>query len=57
MIVDFSRAHLWDAAAIAALDAIEGHYRRLGVKVSLSGLNEPSEELRGRLSGQMSATR
>jgi SulP family sulfate permease len=55
VIVDFSRAHLWDASAIAALDEIEGHYRRFGVELSIRGLNEPSEELHGRLSGQLAS--
>ena len=55
VIVDFSRAHLWDAAAVAAVDAIEHQYSRYGVEVSISGLNESSEELHGRLSGQMAS--
>jgi len=53
VIVDFSRAHLWDASAIAAVDAIEGHYRRHDVEVSITGLNERSVRLHEQLSGQM----
>ena len=53
VIVDFSRAHLWDASAIAAVDAIEGHYRRHDVEVSITGLNERSVRLHQQLSGQM----
>ena len=33
MIVDLSRAHLWDTSAVAALDTIESHYRRHEVEV------------------------
>jgi SulP family sulfate permease len=55
VIVDFSRAHLGDASAIAALDAIEARYRRFGVEAEFSGLNEPSGQLHGRLSGQMAS--
>ena len=55
MIIDFSRAHLWDASAIAAVDAIEGHYRRHDIEVSITGLNERSGALHQRLSGQAAA--
>jgi sulfate permease, SulP family len=53
VLVDFSRAHLWDASAIAAVDAIEHQYARHGAEVTITGLNEHSEALHGRLSGQM----
>ncbi len=53
VIVDLSRAHLWDASAVAALDAIETHYSRHGVEVEITGLNRDSEELHTTLSGQM----
>jgi sulfate permease, SulP family len=56
VIIDFSRAHLWDASAIAAVDAIEGRYRRHSVEVSITGLNERSGALHQRLSGRMAAT-
>jgi len=55
VIVDFSRAHLWDASAIAALDAIEGHYRRHDVELTITGLNERSGQLHQELAGQMAA--
>ena len=57
MIIDFSRAHLWDASAVAALDAIEGHYRRHEIAVSIAGLNERSDALHQRLSGQAAVAR
>jgi SulP family sulfate permease len=52
VIIDFSRAHLWDASAIASVDAIEGHYHRHDIAVSIAGLNERSDALHQRLSGQ-----
>ena len=52
MISDFSRAHLWDASVIVAVDAIEGHYHRHYIAVSITGLNERSGALYQRLSGQ-----
>ncbi len=55
VVIDFSRAHLWDASAIAAVDAIEGHYHRHDIEVSISGLNERSDALHQRLSGQVAA--
>jgi SulP family sulfate permease len=57
VVIDFSRAHLWDASAIAAVDAIEGHYHRHDVEVSITGLNERSGALHQRLSGQAAATK
>jgi SulP family sulfate permease len=55
VIVDLSRAHVWDASAVAALDAIETHYRRHGVEVEISGLNNISRDLHDSLSGQVKA--
>jgi SulP family sulfate permease len=55
VIIDLSRAHVWDASAVAALDAIETHYARHGVEVEITGLNRRSEELRNTLSGQLAA--
>jgi sulfate permease, SulP family len=56
VIVDLSRAHLWDASAVAALDAIETHYRRHGVELTVTGLNDRSDLLHQRLSGRLTAT-
>jgi SulP family sulfate permease len=55
VLIDFSHAHVWDASAVAALDAIEQHYSRHGATVEITGLNEPSAELHETLSGQMTA--
>jgi len=55
VIIDLSRAHLWDASAVAALDAIERHYARHGVQVRITGLNRRSEDLHATRSGQLAA--
>jgi SulP family sulfate permease len=55
VLIDFSGAHVWDASAVAALDAIERHYARHGATVEITGLNVPSAELHETLSGQMAA--
>lgn len=56
MIIDFSRAHVWDAPAVAALDAIETHYARHGTTVQITGLNEPSADLHQTLTRQPATT-
>lgn len=55
VLIDLSRAHVWDASAVAALDAVQGHYERRGIAVQITGLNRPSAELRETLSGQLEA--
>jgi SulP family sulfate permease len=55
VIVDMSRAHLWDASAVAALDTVEQHYARHGATVQITGLNARSEQLHASLSGQLAA--
>jgi len=53
VIIDLSRAHIWDTSAVAALDSIETHYAKHGVRVEITGLNQRSERLHSRLSGQL----
>jgi len=55
VIIDLSRAHVWDASAVAALDAINTHYKRHHIEVEITGLNRHSEELHTTLSGQLAA--
>jgi SulP family sulfate permease len=52
VIIDFSRAHIWDASAVAALDAISHKYAARGVHVEMTGLNPRSATLHRTLSGQ-----
>jgi SulP family sulfate permease len=53
VVIDFSRAHLWDSSAVAALDAIATHYERHDTELEITGLNSHSEQLHGDLSGQL----
>ncbi len=57
VLIDLTRAHVWDASAVAALDAIETHYARHGVEVRITGLNGRSEELHSTLSKQPALAR
>jgi SulP family sulfate permease len=53
VVVDLSSSHIWDASTVAALDAIETKYGRLGKTVELVGLNAASTSMRDRMSGQL----
>ncbi|MEV6162386.1 SulP family inorganic anion transporter [Streptomyces sp. NPDC052052] len=55
VVIDLSAAHIWDASSVAALDAIETKYAHRGKTVEITGLNDPSAHLHGRLSGQLTA--
>ncbi|MES5819776.1 SulP family inorganic anion transporter [Streptomyces sp. RG80] len=56
VVIDLSSAHVWDASSVAALDAIEAKYAQRGKQVEITGLNEPSAHLHGKLSGELSAS-
>lgn len=53
IVIDLSRSHIWDASTVAALDAIETKYGRLGKTVELVGLNAASTSMRDRMTGQL----
>lgn len=55
VVVDLSGAHVWDASAVAALDAIETKYAAHGVAVEVTGLNARSAKLRADLAGAPAA--
>ncbi|GAA1373644.1 SulP family inorganic anion transporter [Streptomyces beijiangensis] len=55
VVVDLSAAHIWDASSVAALDAIETKYGQRGKTVEIIGLNDPSADLHGRLSGELTS--
>ncbi|TWH18428.1 SulP family sulfate permease [Prauserella rugosa] len=55
VVIDLSRAHVWDASSVAALDAIETKYAAHGATVRIVGLNEDSSARHGRLSGELGA--
>nr|WP_022929381.1 STAS domain-containing protein [Patulibacter americanus] len=53
ILIDMSRAHVWDASAVSALDALTTKYEKQGKSVEITGLNEPSSDLHDALSGQL----
>ncbi|PWD50765.1 sodium-independent anion transporter [Serinibacter arcticus] len=55
VVIDLSRAHVWDASTVATLDAIESKYRARGKRVTFTGLNADSAARVERLSGTLDA--
>jgi SulP family sulfate permease len=55
VVIDLSAAHVWDASSVAALDAVETKYARRGKTVEITGLDQHSAQLHGKLSGELSA--
>ncbi|MCQ9165912.1 SulP family inorganic anion transporter [Arthrobacter sp. STN4] len=51
--IDLSRAQIWDASTVAALDSIETKYRDHGATVTITGLDERSAGFHRRLTGQL----
>lgn len=45
VILDVSRAHIWDISSVAAVDMVVLKFRREGAKVELVGMNEASETI------------
>ncbi|MGA5219611.1 SulP family inorganic anion transporter [Streptomyces cinereoruber] len=56
VVVDLSAAHVWDASSVAALDAVETKYRQRGKSVEIIGLNDPSADLHGKLTGELAGS-
>ena len=55
--IDFARAHIWDASSVAALDAVTERYRdHYETIVNLTGLNQFSSAIHGRLSGELAGS-
>jgi SulP family sulfate permease len=55
VLIDMSEAHVWDASAVSALDALTVKYERQGKTVQIIGFNDASGQIHGALSGQLSA--
>ncbi|WP_255595970.1 SulP family inorganic anion transporter [Cellulomonas sp. C5510] len=53
VVVDLSRAYVWDASTVAALDAIVTKYGRKGKSVRIVGLDEDSARRHSRLAGRL----
>ena len=45
VVIDVSRAHIWDISSVAALDMAVLKFRREGAEVEIRGLNEASETI------------
>ncbi|SFM43377.1 sulfate permease, SulP family [Gracilibacillus orientalis] len=54
--IDLSLAHLWDDSAIGALDKIESKFEQNHVKVSYTGLNAESKQLKKKIGGLSKAS-
>ena len=52
VLVDMREAHVWDASAVSALDALAHKYEQQGKTVEITGLNRPSSDLHEALSGR-----
>ncbi|MEU5564384.1 SulP family inorganic anion transporter [Micromonospora musae] len=55
VVIDMSRAHVWDASSVAALDAISTKYASRGKSVEIVELNKPSARIHGTLAGRLGA--
>ena len=53
--IDLSRAQIWDASTVAALDSIETKYAGHGAAVAIVGMDERSTGFHGRLTGHLGA--
>ena len=53
VVIDMSKAHIWDASTVATLDAITTKYAAKGKTVSIIGMNDNSAQRHARLSGQL----
>jgi len=45
VVIDLSRAHIWDISSVAAVDMVVLKYRREGAEVELVGMNAASETI------------
>ncbi|THA75586.1 SulP family inorganic anion transporter [Streptomyces sp. A0642] len=55
IVIDLSAAHIWDASSVAALDAVQTKYAQRGKTVEIIGLNAPSADLHGKLTGELTS--
>ncbi|MUL41075.1 SulP family inorganic anion transporter [Streptomonospora sp. PA3] len=55
VVIDLSRAHMWDSSAVAALDHAVDKFAKHGISAEITGLNIPSENLHTELTGTLNA--
>lgn len=53
--INLSRSHIWDDSAVAAVDKIVSKFESNGNRVEVTGLNEDSTELVGKLANKLGA--
>jgi SulP family sulfate permease len=53
VVVDLSRAQVWDASSVAALDSVDEKFRAHGVSATFVGLDDRSQAFHGRLTGRL----
>ncbi|GAB3209593.1 SulP family inorganic anion transporter [Marinactinospora thermotolerans] len=53
VVIDLTRAHIWDASTVAALDAITTKYAARRKTVEIVGLNEHSARIHTTLTGEL----
>lgn len=51
--INLSRSHIWDDSAVAAIDKVVSKFEANGIKVEVTGLNEDSNELVGKLANKL----
>ncbi|SHF93379.1 SulP family inorganic anion transporter [Ornithinibacillus halophilus] len=54
--IDLSNAHLWDDSAVGALDKIEMKFEQNNIKVTYTGLNDESNDLKQKIGGLSKAS-
>ncbi|MDR7304267.1 SulP family inorganic anion transporter [Haloactinomyces albus] len=55
VVIDLSEAHIWDASTVASLDAITKKYEERGTTLTITGMNESSEQRHAALAGSLGA--
>ncbi|RII92662.1 SulP family inorganic anion transporter [Clavibacter michiganensis] len=55
VVIDMTGSHVWDVSTVAALDAITYKYERHGKRAVISGMNDSSAAMHGRLAGELGA--
>jgi SulP family sulfate permease len=51
--INLSRSHIWDDSAVAAIDKVVSKFEANGIETEVSGLNEDSTELVGKLANKL----
>lgn len=56
VVIDLSEAHIWDASTVASLDAITTKYENRGTTVTITGMNNDTEQRHTALAGTFTAS-